>query len=76
MSGTRKTKSADRFEAGRKGPGVRSDLHVSFEPGSDSLDIDLRSRVEPYYGEAIRKQVATVFDQLGVAGGRALPGPS
>ncbi|MGC2110758.1 MAG: aldolase/citrate lyase family protein [Candidatus Korobacteraceae bacterium] len=56
-----------RGEAGRAGSDVRSDLHVSFEERSDGgIEIDLRSRVELYYGDSIRQQVNDVLQALGV----------
>jgi citrate lyase subunit beta/citryl-CoA lyase len=56
-----------RGEAGRAGGDVRSDLHVSFEELSrGGLVIELRSRVELYYGEMIRRQVREVLGALGV----------
>ena len=46
---------------------MRSDLHVSFEErASGGIEIDLRSRVELYYGEVIRQQVRDVLRALGV----------
>ena len=54
-------------EAGRTGRDVRSDLHVSIEARSfGGIQIDLRSRVEAYYGEAIRRQVVDVLHALGI----------
>jgi len=54
-------------EAGRSGGDVRSDLHVSFEERtSGGIVIDLRSRVELYYGGAIRQQVRDVLRELSV----------
>jgi citrate lyase subunit beta/citryl-CoA lyase len=56
-----------RAEAGRVGADVRSDLHVAFEErASGRLELDLRSRVALYYGEAIRQQVHDVLRTLGV----------
>jgi citrate lyase subunit beta/citryl-CoA lyase len=56
-----------RGEAGRAGDDVRSDLYVSFEErGSGGIEIGLRSRVELYYGEVIRRQVHDVLRTLGV----------
>lgn len=55
-------------EAGRAGGDVRSDLHVSFEErSSGGIQIDLRSRVELYYGDRIRRQIADVLRALGIA---------
>ena len=56
-----------RGEAGRAGDDVRSDLHVSFEEGSSGgIEMGLRSRVDLYYGEVIRRQVRDVLRALGV----------
>ncbi|MEZ4651304.1 MAG: aldolase/citrate lyase family protein [Candidatus Eisenbacteria bacterium] len=60
-------------EAGRRGKDVRSDLCVSYGVdggGPDGPDVVVRSRVEPYYGNAIRRQVREVFAAFGVSGGR------
>jgi len=55
-------------EAGRAGTDVRSDLHVIFEErGIGGIEIDLRSRVDLYYGDAIRLQVSNVLHSLGVS---------
>src|SRR5581483_4094572 len=54
-------------EAGRSGPDVRSDLHVRIEPRDrGGLRIDVESRVEPYYGESIRRQAETILEELGI----------
>jgi citrate lyase subunit beta/citryl-CoA lyase len=54
-------------EAGRRGPDVRSDLFVSLEVRDQGgIDLQLHSRVEPYYGESIRSQVRSVLERLGV----------
>ncbi len=56
-----------RGEAGRAGSDVRSDLHVTFEQrASGGIQIGLRSRVELYYGEVIRRQVHDVLRDLGI----------
>jgi citrate lyase subunit beta/citryl-CoA lyase len=56
-----------RGEAGRSEGEVRSDLSVRFEErSSGGIDIDLRSRVNLYYGENIRRQVRDVLRTLGV----------
>src|SRR5438105_10924841 len=58
-------------EAGHHGADVRSDLHVAFESRtSGGLEIELRSRVAPYYGDAIMAQTRQVLDGLGVSHGR------
>jgi citrate lyase subunit beta / citryl-CoA lyase len=54
-------------EAGHYGPEIRSDLHVRIEPRErGGLDIELESRVKPYYGDAIRQQAQDVLASLGV----------
>jgi len=61
-----------RGEAGRAGDDVRSDLHAAVEVrGQGGIEIVLRSRVEPYYGESIRAQAAGILEGLGVVHGRA-----
>lgn len=61
------TSALRRGEAGRAGTDVRSDLHVTFEERtSGGIEINLRSRVELYYGEVIRRQVRDVLRALGV----------
>ena len=66
MSSTAPTTFTTRHgEAGRAGGDVRSDLHVTFEEhSSGGIQIDLRSRVDLYYGEHIRQQVADVLHAL------------
>jgi len=60
-----------RGEAGRAGGDVRSDLHVTFEERtSGGIEIDLRSRVDLYYGDSIRSQVRETLHTLGVEHGR------
>jgi citrate lyase subunit beta / citryl-CoA lyase len=61
------TSASRRGEAGRAGSDVRSDLHVTFEERSSlGIEIGLRSGVELYYGEVIRRQVRDVLGALGV----------
>ncbi|MGA3315016.1 MAG: aldolase/citrate lyase family protein [Candidatus Korobacteraceae bacterium] len=68
MPAVAKISALRRGEAGRAGDDVRSDLHVSFEErNSGGVEIGLRSRVELYYGEVIRRQVRDVLRTLGVA---------
>ena len=56
-----------RGEAGRCGEDVRSDLHVIFEPRNNGgVEIDLESRVAPYYGDTIRTQAQEVLEALAV----------
>jgi citrate lyase subunit beta / citryl-CoA lyase len=54
-------------EAGNCGPDTRADLLVRIEPREhDGIEIALRSRVEPYYGESILVQARQVLEQLKV----------
>ncbi len=63
--------SLRRGEAGRAGSDVRSDLRVIFEERhAGGIEVELQSRVDLYYGEAIRLQVANVLHALGVSDGR------
>lgn len=58
-------------EAGHWGGEVRSDLHVALQPHpAGGIEIELESRVAPYYGKAIRAQVRDVLETLGVADAR------
>lgn len=62
-----------RGVAGRKGDDVRSDLWVSVElHTADGIVVDLSSRVEPYYGDAIRDQVRRVVSAGGVEHARVI----
>jgi citrate lyase subunit beta/citryl-CoA lyase len=59
--------TAGRGEAGQRGDGVRSDLHVAVElRDQGGIELVLSSRVEPYYGDSIRSQASTVLRALGV----------
>jgi len=54
-------------EAGHSGAEIRSDVHVRIEPRDrGGIDIELESRVKPYYGDAIRRQAEEVLEALGV----------
>ncbi len=60
-----------RGEAGRRGEDVRSDLHVVVVArNAGGVEIDLRSRVDAYYGDSIRAQVRETLGALGVAHAR------
>ena len=60
-----------RGEAGRAGSDVRSDLRVTFEERSaGGIDVELQSRVDLYYGEAIRMQATSVLHALGISHAR------
>ena len=59
--------AASAGEAGHCGAEIRSDLHVRVEPrDSGGLQIELESRVQPYYGQSIRRQSEEVLEVLGV----------
>jgi citrate lyase subunit beta/citryl-CoA lyase len=61
------TNAQRQFEAGRSGGEVRSDLRVVFEPRDrGEIEIELQSRVAPYYGDSIREQARKVLMELGV----------
>jgi len=54
-------------EAGHWGAEIRSDLHVRIEPRErGGINIELESRVKPYYGDAIRREAEEVLEALGV----------
>ncbi|HLZ43962.1 MAG TPA: aldolase/citrate lyase family protein [Candidatus Sulfotelmatobacter sp.] len=54
-------------EAGHSGPEIRSDLQVRVERRErGGVEIDLDSRVAPYYGSSIRRQAEEVLEALGV----------
>lgn len=56
---------------GRKGDDVRSDLWVAVEiREGGGIELALKSRVEPYYGDSLRTQVREVLEQIGVAHAR------
>lgn len=57
-----------RGQAGRTGDDVRSDLHVTVEERTTGgIQVELRSRVDSYYGEAIRLHAVNVLRALGVS---------
>src|ERR1700690_2618083 len=54
-------------EAGHWGKEIRSDVHVRIEPREHGgIDIELESRVKPYYGDSIRQQTEEVLEALDV----------
>ena len=54
-------------EAGHSGSEIRSDLHVRIEVcDSGGIQIQLESRVEPYYGISIRRQAEEILEALGL----------
>ncbi|MGD8440152.1 MAG: aldolase/citrate lyase family protein [Holophagae bacterium] len=56
--------------AGPLGDDVRSDCHVAYEPGGDPLVLEVTSKVDYLYGDAIADAVSRVADGLEVATGR------
>ena len=56
--------------AGPLGDDVRSDCHVCYEPGPDSLAIEISSKVDYLFGDAIEAAVWRVAKGLGVSTGR------
>ncbi len=60
-----------RGEAGRREADVRSDLWVAFDPRErGGVELVLTSRVEPYYGDAIREQVRGILTAMDVTHAR------
>jgi citrate lyase subunit beta / citryl-CoA lyase len=57
-------------EAGRRGEDVRSDLYVRIEPGGAGVALEVSSRVEALYGDAIRATAAQTLAALGVGPAR------
>ena len=55
--------------AGPRGDDVRSDCWVGYEPGSAPLALDVSSRVDYLYGDAIADSVRRVADAFGVTTG-------
>jgi citrate lyase subunit beta / citryl-CoA lyase len=61
------TQAKHAGEAGHCGPEIRSDVHVLIEPRErGGINVDLESRVKPYYGDSIRRQAEEVLEALGV----------
>jgi len=56
--------------AGPRGDRVRSDLSVGYEPTSEALKVDVISKVDYLFGEAIKSAVRRVADAFAVATGR------
>jgi citrate lyase subunit beta/citryl-CoA lyase len=53
--------------AGRRGDAIRSDLWVGIElREAGGIELELQSRVEPYFGDAIRRQARELLAELGV----------
>lgn len=53
-------------QAGQRGPAVRSDAWIELVPGGTGLRLEVTSKVESMYGEAIRAQVRADLATLGV----------
>jgi len=67
MAGSMKVSEPRPAESGHWGEDVRSDLHVALNPrATGGIEIELESRVAPYYGKTIRAQVRQVLEALGV----------
>lgn len=58
--------------AGPTGERVRSDLHVGYEPAAEALSIDLASKVDYLYKDAIESAVRRVADAFGVSTGHLI----
>ena len=56
--------------AGPLGDDVRSDVHVAYDPGNQPLDIQITSKVDYLYGEAVHSAVLRVVDAFCVTTGR------
>jgi citrate lyase subunit beta / citryl-CoA lyase len=56
--------------AGPRGDDVRSDCHVHYEPGADSLAVEVSSKVDYLYGDSIETAVMRVAAGLGVSTGQ------
>jgi citrate lyase subunit beta/citryl-CoA lyase len=56
--------------AGPRGTRVRSDLNVGYEPTSEVLTVDVTSKVDYLYGEAIESAVRRVANAFAVTTGR------
>jgi citrate lyase subunit beta/citryl-CoA lyase len=56
--------------AGQVGEHVRSDLNASYEPSSNSLSVELTSKVDYLYSQAIEGAVRRVADAFGVTTGQ------
>jgi citrate lyase subunit beta/citryl-CoA lyase len=56
--------------AGPRGDDVRSDCRVSYEPGPAPLALDVASRVDYLYGDAIAASMRRVAGALGVTTGK------
>ncbi len=72
-TGLENAQKKDVGEAGHCGPTVRSDVRVSIEARQrGGIDLELESRVKPYYGDAIRRQAEEALEALGVRHARVV----
>jgi len=56
--------------AGPIGDDVRSDCHVAYEPGDEALKLEIASKVDYLFSEAIEAAIRRVANGLGVTTGR------
>lgn len=64
-------RSTSAAESGRRGADIRSDCWVRIQPtDSGGIQLQLKSKVEAMYGDAIRRQVGHVLADLGVGHAR------
>ncbi len=56
--------------AGQLGDDVRSDCHVAYEPGGEPLAVEIQSKVDYLYGDAIEAAAQRVASGLDVTSGR------
>src|SRR5271165_4881855 len=61
------TQTKHTGEAGHCGPEIRSDVRVRIDPQErGGIEIELESRVKPYYGDSICRQTEDVLEALDV----------
>ena len=71
MSQAIESETLSTGEAGHWGAEIRSDLHVRIELRErGGIEVELESRVKPYYDESIRRQAEEVLEALGVRDAR------
>ena len=58
------------FQAGPTGETIKSDCHVFYTPGSEALRVELKSKVEVLFSNALRALVEQTFSSLGIKTGR------
>lgn len=65
--------SARIGEAGRRGDDVRSDLHVAVEiRRTGGVEVEVKSKVESFYGKSIRSAATNAVGKLGVSNARVV----